>query len=44
MSTLHVALLKPPQRQSLSHAVADSLREGIYEGRLHPGQRIGRED
>jgi len=41
MSSLAVVPLKPAQRQPLSHAVADSLRDAIYAGRLQPGQRIG---
>jgi DNA-binding GntR family transcriptional regulator len=41
MPALKTVPLKPPKRQSLSQAVADSLRDGIYAGRFQPGQRIG---
>jgi DNA-binding GntR family transcriptional regulator len=33
--------LKPAKRRPLGQAVADSLRDAIYIGRFHPGQRVG---
>jgi DNA-binding GntR family transcriptional regulator len=40
MSSPPAATLSPPQRQSLGQAIADTLREAIYDGRFRPGERI----
>src|SRR5690606_38072085 len=34
------ASLRPPQRQSLSDAVAEAIADGIASGRLAPGDRV----
>jgi DNA-binding GntR family transcriptional regulator len=41
MSGKALASLKLPKRASLGTMVADSIRDAIYTGQFHPGQRLG---